>query len=520
MEEIKHIEASGLLLPEAFLARMQDMLGEDYSAFCASFAREAVPSLRVNPLKCPPEQASELIPYLGKPVPWQSAGFYYGETALTGEMRPGKHPFHEAGLYYIQEASAMLPGSLCPPSPGMRVLDLCAAPGGKATQLAGALAGEGVLIANEIHKGRAAILSQNMERLGVRNAVVTSAAPDELAAHFRGFFDLIVVDAPCSGEGMFRREADAVTMWSPENVALCANRQADILDAAAEMLAPGGRMVYSTCTFAPAENEGTVTAFLERHPDFTVIPSAEPLVIKALEAGLLDGGVPAWIGDPEDIPADIRESVRRTYRVLPHHTMGEGHYAALLMYQQEDHPAPSEKPRRTGKKSKGNKEKSDAAETAFKLFDDFCHEVFGGLPNWVAKAVPYLAQERLYLVPASLGRAELTTASDIREALHDLHVLRAGVRAGTVMGLERGRLRFEPDHALAMAMDVAPETLPTGYFKIETEELAVAYLRGETLSAPGVRGWRVMTYRGLPLGWGKASDGIMKNHYPKGLRWN
>ena len=189
----------------------------------------------------------------------------------------------------------MLPGSLCPPPPGARVLDLCAAPGGKASQLADSLGGEGVLVANEIHRGRAGILSQNMERMGVRNVVVTSAAPDELAGRFPGFFDCIVVDAPCSGEGMFRREADAVTMWSPENVAMCAERQAGILEAAAVMLAPGGYLTYSTCTFAPDEDEGTVMAFLARHPEFTVVASEEPRIVEARTTGLLDGGHPEWV---------------------------------------------------------------------------------------------------------------------------------------------------------------------------------------------------------------------------------
>ncbi len=515
MEDNKQITASGHPLPDGFLARMAAMLGEEYPTFLASYGREVTPSLRINPLKCATDRAATVIPFLGERVAWQAAGFYYGEAALSGEVRPGKHPLHEGGLYYIQEASAMLPASLCPPIPGERVLDLCAAPGGKASQLAGALMGRGLLVANEIHPGRAAVLSQNMERMGVKNALVTNASPDELALRFKHYFDKIVVDAPCSGEGMFRREADAVTMWSPENVALCAERQAGILDAAAEMLAPGGHLVYSTCTFAPAENEGAVMDFLSRHPDFAVVPSVEPDVVAAREAGLLTGGHPEWVDGWEMYPEAIREAVRLTYRVLPHHAKGEGHFAALLLRRGDTECAASAcgtsiatQKAKSGKPCKGKGNPSGEA-TAVALFSAFCREVFGTNPP-ISETVPCCFGDRLYLVPSALG----ATAAEVRKNLHRLHVLRAGLCVGTVIILNGGRGRFEPDHALAMATADGP-----GCFPLASYDEAVAYLRGETLPAPDTRGWRVITYRGIPLGWGKASDGVMKNHYPKGLRW-
>jgi len=241
-EQIKCHE--NLTLPRRFTERMKAMLGEGFPAFCASYGKPPHPSLRVNTLKLTAEELQSIAPFAEKAVPWQENGFYY---SADGDIRPGKHPLHEAGAYYIQEASAMLPGSLCPPKPGERVLDLCAAPGGKATQLAAALDSEGLLVANEIHPGRAAILSRNLERMGVRNCVVTNATPAELSAKFPAFFDKIVVDAPCSGEGMFRKEADAVTMWSPENVALCATRQAEILEEAAKMLAAAVQETLNLC---------------------------------------------------------------------------------------------------------------------------------------------------------------------------------------------------------------------------------------------------------------------------------
>ncbi len=499
-------------LPALFLARMQSLLGEDFADFLASYEKPAHPSLRVNTLKLSPERLCEIAPFLGDCVPWQENGFYY---PADGDIRPGKHPLHEAGAYYIQEASAMLPASLCPPAPGERVLDLCAAPGGKATQLAAALGGEGLLIANEIHPTRAGILSQNMERMGVRNAVVTNASPAELAAKFPAFFDKIVVDAPCSGEGMFRKEADAVAMWSPENVALCADRQAEILDEAAKMLHAGGYLTYSTCTFAPAENEGAVLSFLTRHPEFEVVSSTEAAVIESKQRGLLDGGRPEWVEGFEQYPAALLESVRSAYRVLPHHCDGEGHFAVLLRKagaSAETIPAKADGKKKSRKPEKnGGKGKPASEAVAVQLLADFCREVGGNPAELSAGTVPCLFGDKLYLAPAAL--TDEADPAGITNALRGLRVLRAGLCAGTVIGLDRGRPRFEPDHALALAAGITLRGFPVD------EASADAYLRGETLPADA-RGWYTVTYEGLPLGWGKASDGVMKNHYPKGLRRN
>ena len=510
--DYEHIQChgEGLTLPRGFAERMRRMLGADFPAFCDSYAKDIHPSLRVNTLKLTPEGLREIAPFVGSEIPWQRNGFYY---AADGETRPGKHPLHEAGAYYIQEASAMLPASLCPPATGERVLDLCAAPGGKATQLAAALCGEGLLVANEIHPTRAGILSQNMERMGVRNAVVTNATPAELAKKLPALFDKIVVDAPCSGEGMFRKEADAVTMWSPENVSLCASRQSEILDEAAKMLRTGGYLVYSTCTFAPAENEGAVMDFLTRHPEFEVIPSDQPAVAESRNRGLLDGGHPEWADGYGQYPAELLEQVRSTYRVFPHHCDGEGHFAALLRKCGEGEALPlnrteSKKKGKKPEKSSGGKGKPSSETVAVSLFEDFCREVMGGVPAWVGDTVPCLFGDKLYLIPKAL-----CGDSDPAEALKGLRVLRAGLCVGTIAGLDRGRGRFEPDHALALCAGLPIRSFPVDY------DTACAYLRGETIPC-ALRGWYTVTYEGLPLGWGKASDGVMKNHYPKGLRWN
>lgn len=507
-EQIK-CHGEGLTLPREFAERMRSMLGDDFPAFCESYAKDIHPSLRVNTLKLTSEGLREIAPFAGDAVPWQGNGFYY---EADGEARPGKHPLHEAGAYYIQEASAMLPGSLCPPKPGERVLDLCAAPGGKATQLAAALCGEGLLVANEIHPTRAGILSQNIERMGIRNCIVTNATPSELSVKFPAFFDKIVVDAPCSGEGMFRKEADAVTMWSPENVSLCASRQAEILDEAAKMLRAGGYLVYSTCTFAPAENEGAVMDFLTRHPEFEVIPSDQPAVSESRNRGLLDGGHPEWADGYGQYPAEHLEQVRNAYRVFPHHCDGEGHFAALLRKCGEGEALPltrteSKKKGKKPEKSSGGKGKPSSETVAVKLFEEFCREVMGGVPAWVGDTVPCLFGDKLYLIPKAL-----CGDSDPAEALKGLRVLRAGLCVGAIAGLDRGRWRFEPDHALALCAGLPIRSFPVDY------DTAAAYLRGETIPC-ALRGWYTVTYEGLPLGWGKASDGVMKNHYPKGLRW-
>ena len=257
------------MLPEGFILRMQSLLGEEYAAFSASFDRPLCTGLRLNPLKT--GFTGDLSRFSLSPVPWCPTGYVYDAAS-----RPGLSPYHAAGLYYLQEPSAMAPAELLDPQPGERVLDLCAAPGGKSTQLAGKLQGRGLLVCNEINAKRAKILAGNIERMGIANALVLSEHPARLAERFAGFFDRILVDAPCSGEGMFRKNEDACDEWSPENVENCAARQAEILDCAAEMLKPGGRLVYSTCTFAPAENEGSISRFLERHPEFELLPDVQP----------------------------------------------------------------------------------------------------------------------------------------------------------------------------------------------------------------------------------------------------
>ena len=311
-----------MFLPEDFTAKMKRLLKDDeYHQFMNSYNESKTHGLRVNTLKVEIDHFFKSSPFHLERIPWVESGFYY-----VPEARPGKHPYHEAGLYYIQEPSAMAAGELAAPKPGERVLDVCAAPGGKTTHLAAKMQQQGLLIANEMYPARSKVLSQNVERMGIRNAVVMNEKPGRLAEMFNGFFDRILVDAPCSGEGMFRKAPETCEQWSVANVARCAVRQLDILKDAAVMLKPGGRLVYSTCTFSPEENEGVIDTFLKEEPIFEVEQ------IHTYEG--FDSGRRIWVPEGD-------ESLDKTIRLWPHHLKGEGHFFAILRKKDGDLPRPT-----------------------------------------------------------------------------------------------------------------------------------------------------------------------------------
>lgn len=373
------------MLPVDFLNRMKDQLGEEYPQYLKSLERPRAVALRFNPLK----GEKPGLPFVADPVPWESQGYYYDP-----DSRPGLHPYHEAGVYYLQEASAMSAVALLDPQPGERVLDLCAAPGGKTTQIAGRMLCEGFLLCNEIHPQRARILSRNIERMGVANALVTNETPQRLAKAYPGYFDRVLIDAPCSGEGMFRKEEAAVNDWSMETVQMCARRQTEILEAGSALVRPGGRLVYSTCTFAPEENEMTIMAFLENHSEFT---------LEAVDAPWF---TPAGEG---------------MFRLWPHKLLGEGHFAAVL--------------RKAGDHREGPyKEKTEKLP---KEWEAFAKDLDIHLP--VGK--PVLFGQSLYWAPVEMP--------DIR----GLKVLRPGLALGEVL-----KGRFQPAHALALWLKTAAVT--------------------------------------------------------------
>ena len=373
------------MLPEGFLTRMQQQLGAEYPQYLESLERPRGVALRLNPLK----GEMPALPFVKEPVPWEPNGYYYDP-----DSRPGLHPYHDAGVYYLQEASAMSAVALLDPQPGERICDLCAAPGGKTTQIAGRMMGAGFLLCNEINPKRAKILSRNIERMGVANSLVTNEHPARLAEKYAGFFDRVLIDAPCSGEGMFRKEEAAVTDWSQETVEMCARRQREILHSGAALLKPGGRLIYSTCTFAPEENEQCIASFLQDHPEF----------------------VPESVRAPWFTPVGTG-----MFRLWPHKLLGEGHFVAVL------------------RKTAGE-EIVVALSTHMplpKLWQDFAKDLDIPLPE--GKAVVF--GQSLYWAP--------TEMPDIR----GIKVLRPGLELG-----ELKKDRFEPAHALALWLSSASRT--------------------------------------------------------------
>lgn len=441
--------------PKGFRERMSALLGpEEYNALALSWSRPRRPSLRLNPLKGWPQDIFERFRLV--PVPWTADGYYFDPG-----FRPGLSPWHDAGAYYLQEASAMAPAVLLDARPGMRVLDLCAAPGGKSSQIAAALDGRGLLVSNEIDPKRAAVLARNLERLAVSNALVLNEHPARLAERFPGAFDRVLVDAPCSGEGMFRKEEAAVSGWCVELIHACARRQREILESAAVMLRPGGRLVYSTCTFAPEENEGVISSFLHDHPDFSV---------SVVDAPLFAPGRPDWVSDPAP-------GLERAFRLWPHLLDGEGHFAAVL--------------ERMGDRPCCGWEAGPPAPEPSELRD------FRD-----ALAIP-LPAGRLF----PFGRT-LWMAPEEIPPLHGLKVLRTGLELGEV---RKGR--FEPAHAWAVWLRDCPAAVN---FPADSPEIA-AYLSGAPVPG-GANGWVPIMADYLTLGWCKGSGGILKNHFPKGLR--
>ena len=470
------------MLPIQFTERMKNMLGDEYEAFEASYALEKKQALRFNPLKGDKEAFLEKVPFSLSKVEWSQNGYYYEK-----EDTPGKHPYHEAGVYYIQEPSAQTPAQFLEAQPGERILDLCSAPGGKATQIAGAMKGEGLLVCNEYVANRAKILSENVERMGIRNALVVNETPQRLAEIFPGYFHRIMVDAPCSGEGMFRKNEEAYTEWSPENVQMCADRQDEILNAAAEMLLPGGRMVYSTCTFAPLENECSIARFLMSHRDFSVV---EVTLAEGMSAGS-----PDWAeAEMGELPDSIKEQIKRTIRLWPHKCKGEGHFVAVL--QKEGNLATDENaivfPRN------GVEKTSDLR--GCKEFEEFIKKEIKA--DWLqpdAKTGYFKFHDNIYLLPKDMP------------AMKGLKVHRSGLQLGMLL-----KNRFEPAHALALALR-SDEVVHTWNLSSDSEE-ARGYLRGNTFQVEGEKGWYLISIDGYSIGWGKLAGGIMKNHYPKGLR--
>jgi NOL1/NOP2/sun family putative RNA methylase len=484
------------LLPIAFVNKMETLLQAEFPAFLASYEEPRYYGLRINSLKLSADEFRALSPFQLSPIPWCKEGFYYEEG-----VRPGKHPYYNAGLYYIQEPSAMAPVELLDIQLGDKVLDLCAAPGGKSTQIAAKLQQTGLLVVNDNHHDRVKPLVKNLELFGVRNAVVLNEVPDRLVRVFTNYFDKILIDAPCSGEGMFRKEEEMVKQWDALSPDKYAAMQREILKHAAQMLAHGGRLVYSTCTFSPEENEAMIAEFMNEFPEFSIVPIQE-------EMGFARGRSEWVLAEAVDLTAGALKHLDGTARLWPHLIKGEGHYVAVLERncKRNDEVEPFQDQKQSLKLGSANNT-ARPPEIDLSAWRQFCSEQLSISLSGVEK----MYGEHLYLMPEGLP------------SLDGIKVVKPGWYVGAVR-----KNRFEPAHALAMGLraDEAVRVMPLS----SNESDALRYLKGETIMAEEARihrkhadvplkGHCLVCIDGFPVGWGKWQEGMIKNEYPAGWRW-
>lgn len=473
-------------LPVAFEEKMKDLLGEEFQAYIDCYEEKRYYGLRVNTLKISVEDFRKICPFELEPIPWIENGFYYDGD----NIQPAKHPYYAAGLYYLQEPSAMTPANRLPVHPGEKVLDVCAAPGGKATELAAKLGREGVLAANDISSSRAKGLLKNLELSGVGNLLVLSEEPGKLISYFREYFDKILIDAPCSGEGMFRKEKRMVKAWEEHGPEFFSKIQKSIIAQAAEMLKPGGMILYSTCTFDRRENEETILSLLEQFPEFEICE------MKGYE------------GFHPGIRGNDREDLAKTVRIFPHCMKGEGHYLALLKKRNGE-------AKDVGAETESRKEQTVAGRVGIggvgglKKVPEELAEFLGHLSLSLDPARLDLKKEKVYYMPADLP---------------DLKGIRF-LRTGLLLG-ELKKNRFEPSQALAMYLKME-EYDQVLNLSVEDERVH-RYLKGETLDVSDLcakssqkkqKGWYLVCVDGYPLGWGKFASGTLKNKYLPGWRW-
>ena len=455
-------------LPEKYLATMKEMLGEDYQAYLDSFNDSRLYGLRVNTLKISPEEFLKISPFKLKPIPWIENGFYFSE-----EDKPSKHPYYFAGLYYIQEPSAMTPANVLPIDEGDVVFDMCAAPGGKSTELGAKLAQSGLLITNDISNSRAKALLKNVEVSGIPNLCVLSEDPKKISARFTTFFDKVLIDAPCSGEGMFRKDNKLIKSWQKNGPEFYAEIQKSIILLGADMLKPGGKMLYSTCTFSKLEDEESIRHLLRNRPEMHLIDMKD---YEGFEHGFVESD------------EDAEMHLEKTVRIFPHKMEGEGHFLALL---EKDSDATEEYhvPRKASTAKLPEELRTFLSSVTYPIDDK---DVF-------------IRSEKVYVVSPKMAD----------EA--GLRIMRNGLLLG-----ELKKNRFEPSQAFAMALKMEQ------YDKVinlpVTDERVIKYLKGETIdlqdySDKAKEGCNLLCVDGYPLGWGKFNGFSLKNKYLAGWRW-
>ena len=441
-------------LPQEFQEKMQELFQDEYETYIQSYDEKSFNGLRINTSKISVEDFLKINPFHLEPVPWTTNGFYYSD-----QDRPSKHPYYYAGLYYLQEPSAMTPASILPIEKGDFVLDTCAAPGGKSTELAAKLNGTGLLFSNDISASRAQALLKNLELFGIRNSFVCSEDIDKLACYFPEFFDKILIDAPCSGEGMFRKDPSIIKSWMERKNQYYVTIQKGIVENAVKMLKPGGMVVYSTCTFSSEENEDIIAHMLEVCPELHLIDLSEHY------EGFCQG----------------IHGMKECIRIYPHKVHGEGHFVALLQ--------------------KGEAKTNEYKERkAHLVSDEFLDLITKQWTNGTFETI----KDKLYFIP------------NTNTNMKGLRLLRTGLLIG-----EFKKNRFEPSQSLAMALKANEFkhviSLPA------SDDRVIKYLKGETIDVSDIdvktKGWMLFCVDGFPLGFGKIQKGIIKNKYAKGWRY-
>lgn len=468
-------------LPDSFLDNMKKLLGAEYDAWLRSYDEKPFQGLRINQMKLNRDRWEEKGLYTTRRVDWTENGYY-----CEDDSRPAKDAYYFAGLYYLQEPSAMAPASILPVEPGDRVLDLCAAPGGKSTELGAKLGGQGLLVSNDISNSRARALLKNLELFGIPNICVTSETPEKLADTFGAYFDKILVDAPCSGEGMFRKDPDLIKSWQEHGPEYYAPIQKEILFHAVRMLTPGGCLLYSTCTFAKEEDEDVIDWILKQYPELELVPIS-----------LWEGASAGLDGKP-------------VVRLFPHRIQGEGHFAALLR-----------------KKASDSKNDADTQEMGTKAGKKNKHVASTGknpdaaLIRQMEKESDFLEWEQLLSKPFDRDRVMIRDTSVYYlprgfERRWNLRYLRSGLLLG-----EWKKKRFEPSQAVAMALTA--EDFKQCFSMSREDERVIRYLKGETIFTEPQeqleKGWTLVCVDGYPLGWAKYAGNTLKNKYYPGWRW-
>ncbi len=498
-------------LPKLFEDRMRKLLGEEYEDYLACYQKPHFGGVRVNTLKTTPEEFERICPFAIKRIPWVENGYYYDT-----KEQPAKLPYYYGGVYYIQEPSAMTPASLLPIRPGDKVLDVCAAPGGKSTELGARLQGEGVLVSNDISNSRAKALLKNIELLGIRNALVLSEAPNKLVDYFEGYFDKILIDAPCSGEGMFRKSPAIMKNWEQYGVDYYNKLQKEIILFAARMLKPGGYLLYSTCTFSPEENEGTIAYLMEQCPEFHVVralPEEEEQGRRKVSYDGFDHGKPHWLrelANPPQISEERMEELTNCIRLWPHKIDGEGHFITLLHKRSEEverndnnnssHKS-EDRPIKMGRNS-GSSSLTSSMNRNKTAITEEAQEFLKELKFPLKEELLHVHEDRLYLLPEGLPE------------LKGLRIMRQGLLVG-----EMKKQRFEPSQALACALTTRDYDKQIR-FQAEDPNV-IRYLKCESIELEQelADGWYLVCVEEFPLGWLKAAKGSYKNKYLPGWRW-